>query len=60
VVCNLTVDCLLDTFSRGIVDCGNSVLYLTNRDHQYTIPVTQGTRQQVPSASHITDASTSH
>ena len=59
MVHHLTVDCLLGADFlkryRAIVDCGNSVLYLTNRDDQYTIPVTQGTRQQVSSASPITD-----
>ena len=59
VVHHLTVDCSLGADFlkryRTIVDCGNSVLYLTNRDDQYTIPVTQGTRQQVSSASLITD-----
>ena len=40
---------------KAIVDCGNSVLYLTNKEHQYTIPVTQGTSsvQQVPSTNTI-------
>ena len=63
VVRHLTVDCLLGADFlkryRAIVDCGNSVLYLTNRDDQYTIPVTQGTRQQVSSASPITDTASS-
>ena len=59
VVLHLTVDCLLGADFlkryRAIVDCGNSILYLTNRDDQYNIPVTQGTQQQVSSASPITD-----
>ena len=58
VVRHLTVDCLLGADFlkryRAIVDCGNSVLHLTNRDHQYTIPVTQGI-QQVSSANPIDD-----
>ena len=61
VVHHLTVDCLLgaDFFKRykGIVDCGNSAL-LTKRNHQYTIPITQGTYklQDVPPTSIISDA----
>ena len=59
VVRHLTVDCLLgaDFLMRykAIVDCGNSVLHLTNREHQYTIPITQGahTFQEVPLTSTI-------
>ena len=61
IVRHLTVDCLLgaDFLKRykAIVDCGNSVLYLTDREHQYTIPVTQGAQllQQVPPTSNIAD-----
>ena len=43
VVRHLTVDSLLgaDFLKRykAVVDCGNSAFYLTNRNHQYTIPV---------------------
>ena len=60
MVRHLTVDCLLGADFlkryRAIVDCGNSVLHLINRDHQYTISVTHATRQQVSSASPTTDA----
>ena len=40
------MDCLLGADFlqqyKAIVDCGNSVLYLTNRQVQYTIPITLG------------------
>ena len=42
---------------KAIVDFGCSVLYLTNKDTQYTIPVIQGMQQQVPSTSLLNDAS---
>ena len=61
VVHHLTVNCLLGADFlkryRAIVDCGDSVLYLTNKDTQYTIPVIQGMQLQVPSTSLLNDAS---
>ena len=44
VVHHLTVDCLLgaDFLKKhnAIVDCGSSVLHLTSREAQYTVPIT--------------------
>ena len=46
VVCHLTVDYLLGADflkkHKAIVDCGSSVLHLTSREAQYTIPITLG------------------
>ena len=52
VVHHLTMDCLLGTDflkkHNSIVDCGNSMLYLTNNQLEYTIPINLGkhSRQQ--------------
>ena len=52
VVRHLTVDCLLgaDFLKRykAVIDCGNSALYFTNRNHQYTIPVPTTGKLNVP------------